>query len=95
MRLSQAVLSLREHAGESQRAFARTLGMSFFALQKYEQGGPQTPDPRLLVAFWSSAIHHSRPDLSAVFDRELIAAMDPPAGFSVEVTVKRTRGKRP
>jgi hypothetical protein len=94
MNLSQAVCSLRAHAGETQRNFARMLGMSFFGLQKYEHGGPQTPDPRLLTAFLTAAISHSRPDLATVFERELLSIMKPPRGFSIEIKVKQEKGKQ-
>jgi transcriptional regulator with XRE-family HTH domain len=93
MNLPNAVRHLREHAKEPQRSFAATLGMSFSALQKYESRRPPAPDSRLLVAFLAAAINHSRPDLAAIFQRELMAVLSPPPGFAVEIIVKRTKGK--
>jgi hypothetical protein len=95
MTLPEAVLSLRLHADQPQRSFAARLGMSFFALQKYEARRPLLPNSRLLLAFLADALDHSRLDLAAVFHRELMAVLRPPPGFSVEIVVKRKHRKQP
>ena len=78
----------------SQRDFARMLGISFSALQKYEGGRFADPDPRMMMAFLARAMDQSRSDEAAVFERELIMTLNPPPGFAVEINVKRTGGKR-
>jgi len=88
------VLALREHCGESQRHFARTLGIGFRTLQYIEAGQIQRPDSKSLFAFFICALDRSRTDLATVFERELIAAMDPPVGVSVQIVLKPPKGKR-
>jgi hypothetical protein len=67
--------------------------MAFPTLQNYETRRRRTPDARLLVAFLTCAIDHSRLDLADVFRRELLAVVSPPADFVVEIVVKR-KGKQ-
>jgi hypothetical protein len=95
MTLPEAVFSLRRHAQASQRDFCARLGMSLPAFQRYESAPPKTADPRLLVAFLTAAVAHSRRDLARIFERELLSIMDPPRGFTVEIRVKQAKGKRP